>query len=102
MVEPLLIGQIGVGAVVRGLEHHHPKRHMDLGGGQSGAVRIYHGFHHVIDQAADFRRFGVGNGPGGKGQDGMAHAGDFQNCHGPKYDPVSGPGQGWGTVNFRG
>ena len=34
---------------------------MDLGGGQAGPIGVDHGFHHVIDQTADFRVRGVGD-----------------------------------------
>ena len=63
---------------------------MDLGGGQAGPIGVHHGFHHVIDQTADFRVPGVGDGAGRGGQDGVAHAGDFQDSHGPKYGLGSG------------
>ena len=90
-----------IGPALRGLEHHNPERNMHLGGGQTGPIGIDHGFHHVIDQMADFRGPGVGNGPGRGGQDRVAHAGDFENCHGRKYGPVGRSGQDRETVNFR-
>ena len=62
----------GIAALVRGLEHHHPQRHMDLGRGQAGAVGVDHGLDHVSDQTADFGRCRVGDGLGraGPGRDG--------------------------------
>ena len=47
--------QAGVAALARRLEDHDPQGHMDLGGGQAGAIGVHHGFDHVIDQTADFR-----------------------------------------------
>jgi hypothetical protein len=58
---------------------------MDLWRGQAGAIGIDHGLDHVGDQAADFGRRGVRNLIGAARQDRMAHAGDFQDCHDPKY-----------------
>ena len=65
---------------------------MDLGGGQPRPIGVDHGFHHVIDQALDFRRPGIGNRGGDLAEDGMAHAGDFQD-HGLKYGVRAGAGQ---------
>ena len=55
---------------------------MHLGGGQPGPVGVHHGFHHVIDQMAYFRRGGVGHRAGNMGKNRVAHAGDFQDSHG--------------------
>jgi hypothetical protein len=38
---------------------------MDLGGGQAGPIGVDHGFHHVIDQTANFRRLGSETGLAG-------------------------------------
>ena len=99
MVEPFLFRQAGVGCARRGLEHHQPQRHMDLGGGQAGAVGVDHGFDHVIDQTADFRRSGVGDRGGELSQNGMAHAGDFQDAMGRNMGRGQGPVKGAKSVN---
>ena len=55
---------------------------MNLRRGEPGALRINQGFDHVIDQMVDFGRRGVGDFPRALPQNGVAHAGDFQQCHG--------------------
>jgi small subunit ribosomal protein S21 len=101
VIEPFVFRQAGVGAFARGLEYHQPQRHMHLGGGQSGPIGVHHGFHHVIDQALNFRRLGIGNRGGDLAQNGMAHAGDFQD-HDLKYGAAAGAGQSLKSVNRRG
>jgi len=43
---------------------------------------------------ADFRRGGVGDGLGDMGQDGVAHAGDFQDSHGSNMVRPVAPAKG--------
>ncbi len=81
MGERLFLGQARVGALGGRLEYDHAQRHMDLRGRQSGAIGIDHGLDHVGDQGANLRRRGVGHRVGLAGEDGMAHAGDFENGH---------------------
>jgi len=91
VVEAFCLGEARVTALARRLEDHDPQGHMDLGGGQAGAIGIPHGLDHVIDQTPYFRGPGIGDRGGNLAQNGMAHAGDFQD-HGRKYgdfvDPV--------------
>ena len=63
-------------------EHEQPQRHIHLWGGEADAWRILHRLHHVRDEAADLRRPRIGHGIAAADQDGMTHAGDFQDGHG--------------------
>src|SRR6185437_12601746 len=92
MVVAFRLAQAGIAALPRRLEHHDPKRNMDLGGGQAGPVGIDHGLDHVTDQTPYFRGPGIGDGGGNLAQNGMAHAGDLED-HGRKYGDFEGPGQ---------
>ena len=62
-------------------EHEQAQRLIDLRRGQADAGRVLHRFHHVGDQAADFRRAGIGDRIAFLQQDRVAHPGDFQNGH---------------------
>ncbi len=64
---------------------------MNLGRGQPGAVRILHRLEHVPDQGADGGGGGVLDLLRPPAQDRMAHAGDFQDCHGANMVRGTGP-----------
>jgi hypothetical protein len=64
---------------------------MDLGRRQAGPAGILHGFQHVFDQPRNLRRTRIGHRLGPAAQDGMAHAGDLQNCHGRNMAPTGVP-----------
>ena len=55
---------------------------MHLRSGQAGAGRILHRLDHVGHQTADVRRPRIDDRLGTLQQDGMTHAGDFQDGHG--------------------
>ena len=58
------------------------QRHMDLGRGQAGALRILHGLDHVAHQRTDLRRPRIFDLPGPGCQNRVTHLGDFQYGHG--------------------
>ena len=71
--------RIGAGALAGDAEHEQPQRHMDLRRGEADAGRVLHGFDHVADQPADFRRAGVGHRVAAAEQHRVTHAGDLEN-----------------------
>jgi small subunit ribosomal protein S21 len=81
VVEAFVAREVGVRALVRRLEDHDPKRHMDLGRGKSCPIRVDHGLDHVAHEAADFGGRRVRDGVGAARQDRMAHTGDLENGH---------------------
>ena len=56
---------------------------MDLGSGQTGARGVLQRFGHIQDQPLNFRVCGVRHRVRDPAQDGVAHAGNLQNSHGP-------------------
>ena len=62
-------------------EDEQAQRLIDLWCGQADAGRVHHRLHHVSDEAADFRRAGIGDRIAFAQQDRVPHAGNFQNSH---------------------
>ena len=72
-------------------EEHEAQRHVHLGRREAGALRVLQRVEHVLDQARDLGRRGVGDGGCGAVQHGMAHAGDLEYCHSDPYMAFAGP-----------
>jgi hypothetical protein len=77
------IGRLAFGKALLGdVEDHQPERHMDLRRGETGAVGIFHGLEHIVDELVDVRSGRILDRVGRAAQDGVAHTGDLENSHG--------------------